>query len=351
MKKHLHARILNYGHLATELSLLSDKHLESLIETASHMGTSIGGTSFLLTINNAPIFIKKIRLSNIETQPQNTMSTRNIFQLPLYYQYGVGSAGFGAWRELAAHAMTTNWVLTNECEHFPLMYHYRILSSPKRLATDDDLAKIESDILYWEGSSAIRSRLLASQEAIADIVLFLEYFPSNLYNWLEKYIQTIDTAKMSNIEQELLQTIDFMKSHGFLHMDSHFWNLLTDGDHIYFSDFGLALSSKFELGKPEIEFFEKNQNYDKYSAITNFLHSIITGLYGQDDWIKRLKECLNNKNNLPRTLQSIIKRYAPIAISMDEFYTKLRFESKNTPLPVNQLNELLTKANKHANIF
>jgi hypothetical protein len=37
-----------------------------------------------------------VPLTDLEQLPQHFMSTANIFGLPLSYQYGVGSAGFGA---------------------------------------------------------------------------------------------------------------------------------------------------------------------------------------------------------------------------------------------------------------
>lgn len=142
------ARISTYDLLNKKLALLSDQGLQALIETANPLGKSIGGTSLLLEFNGIPIFIKKIKLTDVEKQPENRMSTRNIFNLPLFYQYGVGSTGFGVWRELAVHIMANNWVVTGECAHFPLMYHYRILSLPKPTITKDELAKIEQDVKY-----------------------------------------------------------------------------------------------------------------------------------------------------------------------------------------------------------
>ena len=341
MNKSQQRRFSNYRLLSTKLASFNDQGLAELIQAASGLGTSIGGSSFMLKIDNLPIFIKKIKLSSLESTPENFKSTKNIFQLPLYYQYGVGSAGFGAWRELAAHRTTTNWVLAGECLNFPLLFHYRILPSAKHTPTDDELIKIESDVKYWNNSPAIRSRLLARLKATTDIVLFLEYFPSNLYDWYGNQLKHGDFVTSSSmIGDELVKTITYMKAHGLFHMDAHFWNILTDGDHIYFSDFGLALSSSFELSEPEISFFNKHHNYDYYSGVTNFLHCIITSLFGHEAWISRLKECIQAKTKLPSILQSIVERYAPVALIMDDFYNKLRFESKEVPIPIDKLNAL-----------
>jgi hypothetical protein len=58
--------------------------------------------------------------------------SRRCTPLPGILQYGVGSAGFGARREPAAHIMTTKWVLGNEYAGFPLMYHWRVLPDSPR---------------------------------------------------------------------------------------------------------------------------------------------------------------------------------------------------------------------------
>lgn len=70
------------------------------------------------------VFVKRIPLTDLGHE--NPFSARNLYSLPTFYNYGVGSAGFGAFRELFAHAKTTNWVLAGEIETFPLLSHYRI---------------------------------------------------------------------------------------------------------------------------------------------------------------------------------------------------------------------------------
>lgn len=72
------------------------------------------------------MFVKRIPLTDVEHR--RWFSTRNHFRMPTFYNYGVGSAGFGAWRELVAHIKTTNWVLEGACPNFPLLLHWRLLS-------------------------------------------------------------------------------------------------------------------------------------------------------------------------------------------------------------------------------
>ena len=91
-------RLTTYSAISTELALLSDRRLSDLLEKAVPLGISICGATSLLKIDGRSVFVKKIRLTNIEKQPENRMSTANLFDLPTYFQYGIGSQGFGAWR-------------------------------------------------------------------------------------------------------------------------------------------------------------------------------------------------------------------------------------------------------------
>jgi hypothetical protein len=66
-----------------------------------------------------------------EHQPHGSIPPQEFAPLVMQHM-GVGSAGFGAWRELATHIMTTNWVITGESVNYPMMYHRRILPSGPR---------------------------------------------------------------------------------------------------------------------------------------------------------------------------------------------------------------------------
>src|SRR6185437_6877607 len=241
------ARLARYMIVSTSLALLSDRRLATLVEEAQRIGSGIGGTSILLDIKGTPVFAKVVPLTDRERLPENRMSTANVFHLPPFYQYGVGSTGFGAWRELAAQVMTTNWVLGKQCECFPLLYHWRVLpgSSPTRAPASDEQAEIERMVAYWEGSPAVRERLEAIARASAQVVLFLEYIPQNLQEWLTAQVASGGAAvelASALVERSLQTGVAFMKAMGLLHFDTHFHNILTDGRQLYFADFGLATS-------------------------------------------------------------------------------------------------------------
>lgn len=115
-------RLKQYNSVSTSLACLSNEQLKQNLAVAKPIYKDIGGKSALISIDETLVFVKKVPLTDFELLPQNVMSTANFFDLPMCYQYGIGSSGFGAWRELAAHIMTTNWVITDECVNFPIMY-------------------------------------------------------------------------------------------------------------------------------------------------------------------------------------------------------------------------------------
>lgn len=86
------ARLAAHDAVSTSLALRSDRALSELVDAAVPIGSGIGSP---------------------------------------------GCPGFGAWRELAVHTMTTNWVLADRFQGFPLMYHWPVLSRETRYPLED----------------------------------------------------------------------------------------------------------------------------------------------------------------------------------------------------------------------
>ncbi|KTD47868.1 hypothetical protein Lrub_1505 [Legionella rubrilucens] len=133
-----------------------------------------------------------------------------------------------------------------------------------------------------------------------------------------------------------------MHDNNFLHMDAHFHNILADENNIYLSDFGLALSTKFDLSITEQKFVNNHKNYDRCSYSVNLLHGILTTYAGKEHGDKTLSYYLTNKLSikLPDKINEILSKNAPIAEKMHEFYREIQ-KDKSTPYPSNQLNDLL----------
>jgi hypothetical protein len=331
------------------LALLSDRRLSKLVEEAVRVGAGIGGTAVLLDIEGTPVFAKAIPLTDLERRPEHILSTANLFELPPYFQYGVGSAGFGAWRELAAHVMTTNWVLGEHCEAFPLLYHWRVLEGPPGDAlAPERQAELARTVAYWHGSPAVRDRLQAIARSSARVVLFLEYMPQSLHAWLTAQVASGDEAIESAcalVEHGLRSGTSFMNAHGLLHFDAHFRNILTDGRHLSFADFGLATSSRFELSEAERTFLALHRGHDGCYTVTQLINWLVTALSDVDGWEERnayIRRCAAGEvpHHGPPAAVAIITRYAPIASVMNEFYRQLHLESRSTPYPVDVIDRV-----------
>ncbi|GAA1005898.1 hypothetical protein Aple_040400 [Acrocarpospora pleiomorpha] len=334
------ARLLAYGSVSTRLAMLSDRKLGDLVAAATSPGSGIGGRSAELDVHGTRVFVKRVPLTDVETRPGNTRSTANVFGLPTFYQYGVGSAGFGAWRELAVHVMTTNWVLANEYEGFPLMYHWRVIPDSPPEGFADEFGGIDGAVAYWEGSPAVRERLEAIGRSSLSLVLFLEYLPQTLAAWLADR-HGADVAAQVWAHEALARGTTFMSSRGLVHFDAHFQNVLTDGRLLYFADFGLALSSQFDLSTDETEFLNCHLTYDRHYTANHLLRFHLPGGVREETrheaflrgWIA---DDANHEGVAP-ALAAIISRHAGNALVLNEFHRRLITETKRTRYPVDAL--------------
>lgn len=341
-----------YNYISHYLEKLNDESISALLEQGTSLHSGWGGSSVKLEIDGIPIFVKKLLLNEVEGKPENIRSTENLFGIPLYYQYGVGSGGFSVWRELLSHIMSTEWVLSNENRNFPLMYHWRIIKNSDETAPLDE-EEFKNYVKYWSDSTAIGERVRANHDAPTFVALFIEYVPDTLNTWLSKQLSqeegSLDKA-IEMVECNLKDTIAFINSKGMLHFDAHFHNILTDGDQLYFSDFGLATSSQFDLSKEEMQFFQKHQNYDRCYVVTILTSWIISRLFGKDRCDAILQDYANQKTPplLPEALtpylSSIIKRYAHLTLKMNTFFKTLREENKQVPYPADELEQLWIEA-------
>jgi len=333
-------RLAAHGTVATHLSLLSDRGLGELMASAVPLGSGIGGRAAELDIEGTRVFVKQVPLTDLELRPGNVRSTANLFGLPLFYQYGVGSAGFGAWRELAVHTMTTQWVLDNAYEGFPLMYHWRVLPAAPPEGFTDAFGSIEGAVAHWEGSTAVRERLEAIGRSSAALVLFLEHVPQTLASWLEDRRKAApdggDGSPYPWVEESLARGTAFMSARGLVHFDAHFRNILTDGRLLCFADFGLSLSSRFELSAGEAEFLAGHLAYDRCLTASHLLrHHLLDDVRGDADQEVFLREWIAGQrpDGVRPEIAAIIDRHARTAVGFGEFARRLLNESKRTPFP------------------
>lgn len=340
------ARLLRYGDVSTALALLSDQRLGRLVDAAPALGSGVGGASALLEIAGAPVFVKRVPLTDLERD--DVLSTANLFGLPTCCQYGVvllPSGGFGAWRELAANTMTTNWVLTGQSEAFPLMYHWRVL--PGAAPPTDEHADIERVVAYWGGATAVQRRLEALARASASVVLFLEYIPQNLDTWLTGRPAAELDAACAMVLRHLHADVAFMNANGLLHFDAHFRNILTDGHRLYVADLGLATSPRFDLSADERDFLARNASHDAgYAAreLVNWMVANVVGIVAPVERYDYIRRCAAGARpvGVSEPVAELISRYAPVAAVMNDFYWNVYGESRATPYPAQEIARAMT---------
>jgi serine/threonine protein kinase len=231
------------------------------------------------------------------------------------------------------------------------MYHWRVLKRPDHYPPIyDELADISSMVEFW-GTPFIRNRVEELEESVYSVVLFFEYVPYNLHDWLTDQVaigENAATSAFSIVDSNLRSAVSYMNANGLIHFDVHFKNVLTDGHRVYITDFGIATSSLFDLSESELEFIELNKTHDGCYVVTqlvNWLVTALTNTVNRDERIDFIRRCAKGDES-PEIMDSaakIIMRYAPIAVVINDFYTELISKSRSTLFPVEEIERVCTK--------
>lgn len=358
MTNDLEARRERYYSVSSRIAQIDNRRLLSMFGSSEGRGW---GQTHTIKVGTSKLFVKRIPLTDLECD--NLYSTENLFNLPTFYNYGVGSAGFGAFRELVAHVKTTNWVLSGAIANFPLMYHYRIVPcSPTRPEWDSD--RRAQYVRYWNSDENVSKYLQARHAARHEIVIFLEHFPHVLADWFTKNLDKAET-----VTREMLNTCTFLREHGVIHFDAHFRNILVRDNIPYLTDFGLVLDKTYLLGRSEQLFFKLHIDYDSaeyleclgaylsklyrdLSPVARLRVSTQCGVADDTDYFDLITRLLDNVQLLhSRRLMKLDDSYVAQLIkhrgiihAMARFYVALRAnDRKDTPFVTSTIRRLLTR--------
>ncbi len=264
----LQARQARYFTLSSQIAHMDNAHLRFLFDATDPQGG--WGRKHTLDIGHSKVFVKRLPVTDLEYN--NLFSTKNLYDLPTYYQYGVGSAGFGVFRELAANIKTTNWVLQGAIANFPLLYHSRIIPfSGER--PDVDMERHRGYVAYWNSNENIGRYLLDRANANYELVLFLEHMPYAMEAWV-----LANRHKTRQVLEDLRRAITFLRKNGMVHFDANFENVVSDGKQAYLTDFGLVLDKRFTLTQDEALFLKQNSSYD-YGEVIGSVSFLLYGAY------------------------------------------------------------------------
>ncbi|MFD3745490.1 serine/threonine protein phosphatase [Nocardia sp. NPDC058633] len=307
------------------LASRSDSELAALMDAGRTNTVGVGGGTAVLDVDGVPVFAKRIPLSDRELNHRG--STANLFDLPVFCQYGIGGPSFNGWRELAANIIVTDAVLAGETQAFPLLYHWRVLPGRSPIAAEH--ADIDAVVSTQGNSPAVRARLEALAAAPSSLVLFCEYIPYPMSEWLREN----PIGRATVVEQQFSEIVTFLSHRGLLHMDGHFENVRTDGDRIYLSDFGLATSPHFDLSTAERAFVERHATHDADYAAMRLVNWLVTdvcaipmptsgGPVARNEYVV---QCAAGHipDTVPPVVAAILARHAPAAAKMNAFYWQL----------------------------
>jgi hypothetical protein len=319
------ARSVRFQRLSAFLASRADAELVALVDTGRANSVGVGGGSAVLDVDGVQVFAKRIPLTDRELAHPG--STANLFELPTFCQYGIGGPSFNAWRELAATNIVTNAVLVGETQSFPVLYHWRVL--PGRSPVAAEHADIDMVVAAQGGCPAVRTRLEALVAAPCSLVLFCEYIPHSIVDWLREN----PAGKAATVERQFSQIVMFLRGRELLHMDGHFDNMRTDGTRIYLSDFGLATSPHFDLSAAERNFAERHTTYDADYAAMRLVNWLVTDVCGvpvpnnggpvaRNEYVL---QCAAGHipDDVPPVVAPILTRHAPTAAKMNAFFWRL----------------------------
>jgi hypothetical protein len=328
--------------VAEKLAMCDNDDVESLLCRASRTEAGIGGTHLTIDVEDTPVFVKRVPLTDLERRDEHVMSTENMFDLPPGCHYGVGSPSFSAWRELAAARMTSRWVLEGRSQGFPLLYHWRVLDSPVGKSAgpfSEQLADVDRFVEYWHGSDAVRRRVEAVNSATASVALFFEHVAVPLPDWLGERTAQGDVDAITTANEQLRRVVLGMNRLGMFHFDAHLGNFVTDGQQLRLVDFGQAASTDFKLSAAERSFLIDNSTHDICHATTRLVDWLVTTLMLPSDWHARddlVYEAAHDPTvvrDLPGIAAAFITRYAPVAVVVNAFYRRLHLDDRATPYP------------------
>lgn len=343
-------RLARHEHVREALQPLDDDGLCELLAAGQPLGDGIGGLTRRVQVDGIAVFAKQVPLTDLERRPEHWCSTTEFAGLPLSCHYGIGSPGFTVWREIAAATAASEATLTGRASHFPLLYHWRVLpwlnGQPHRLPAE--LADIDAAVAYWEHSDAVRRRLRGLAGAGATVTLFSEHMPGNLHEWLTVQARSGEAAldaALHLIVPQLQQLLSWLQRHGWVHMDAHFENILTDGQRLYLTDFALALLPTFHLSPAERAFAAAHASYDTSYVLTHLISWLVRTLTdvlpGQVDQLLLSAASGTRPGGMPTSAAQLVVRYAPVATVVRPFYRQLQTQTRTASYPHRSVRQVL----------
>ena len=337
------SRIKRYNILHNKLKKISSDELNNIFIQGmkkEYKNNSYG------KISGYDVFMKKIPLTTLEYN--NIFDTFNLYNLPTYYNYPIGSAGINCFREITMHIKTTKWVLEGKINNLIMMYHYRIIKKENNIIDEIQKENINKNVsTKWNNNKNIKNYLIERLNAPYEIIVVMEYFPITLNKWLKQ-----DLKNVYSYCKQIFPLLNFLQKQRVIHFDSHSKNFVVSKEGlIYMIDFGLVLDLDFNLTKEEIKFFHKNTLFDYGACIMSIMIPLLDHIKDIDNYntgniINDIKMIYDNSNeicenlNLPKKYIKIIEKYKNYDFIIQNFLVKLS-QNKDTIFPNKKFIDLV----------
>lgn len=248
------SRNQQYYLLNDKLSKLSDNEIIKIIEKRDNMN--------IILIYDTKLLIKIIPIAN--KYINRKMETKNIYNLPNYYNYGFVNIEVNPWRELILNIKTTNLVLIEKCNFFPLLYFYKVIKIKKPI----DLKNIYVNDKYLQDK--LKSKIY--------LIMFMEYIPVLTIDYLKKNSDFIE-----DFYNKSKKIIKFLNKNKIIHNNPIINNFLIDKNKkIYLTNFNLSLFKEFKLNNDEKNFMKNNKDIDNFYIKDNILFCYLNKTYNND---------------------------------------------------------------------
>jgi hypothetical protein len=311
------------SHQRERLARMDDDELLALPHEAADHGWGAAGTS---AVDGVPVFVKRLPLTDVELA--HPRSTKNWFRLPTYYAYPMGSAGFGSWREVAAHEALAG------VDGVPELLHWRVL--PRASSPTEQPSTSDRYVAYWNGSRAIGRFMAARAAATHEVWMVLEHLPL-----LAGPCVLDDPAVIDDVLAAMLGTLDRLHEQGIWHFDVHLRNVVGDGATWRLTDLGLSNSHDFELGVAERRFLDRHRWFD-HAILLGTLVALLSDAIAQGPRLRPVTAILDGSDDGP--LLAVLRRYRGPVLYMADWFDRMRRPTKRSTYDDTEMRDLLRAA-------
>jgi hypothetical protein len=177
-------RLIKYNDLSHKLIYFDEEKIKN-ITSKKIKGYLRCGETGTITVSGTKVFYKKLPLA--KKFFDSGIDTSNLYKIPAYYNYnynyGYGSAVVNPWRELITHMSLSNYVIQGETTNFPILYHWRIIKDSDKSFESGLTTKL---LDRFGNNKNIIKYLTDRYECEYKIIMFLEYIPNILYEFMDK---------------------------------------------------------------------------------------------------------------------------------------------------------------------